>query len=368
MMGLRRGNPVPFLDVLIFDMDGVLIDVSKSYRKTIQKTVQIYLATCLGMKGCSQKLALDEAISFFKSAGGFNNDWDLTSGLLFYLLSISGLPPASKRKRFSSIPEVFAYLRTKSEGRSFKIPTFINSRHLSSFLEKAKALGRGLKGIRQLLKGSWEGWVYRSGDLDRENLVKRIFQEVYLGREFKSYYHLHPLFYREKGYYLRERMLIPKAVLSALRKKIRLGIASGRPRFEAELALKRFHLLPYFDSIVTLDECLEEEGHIFRSTGKRINCLKPHPFSLLRAVRDIGISNARCGYVGDVVDDILTARAAKGELSILAIGFISGASHRIMEKALRHAGADLVIRHPKEFLQLVKNPPSPAGGTGLGLG
>ncbi len=36
------------MNVLIFDMDGVLIDVSRSYRKTIQRTIQIYLETCLG--------------------------------------------------------------------------------------------------------------------------------------------------------------------------------------------------------------------------------------------------------------------------------------------------------------------------------
>ena len=367
MMKLRRGNPTPPLDVLIFDMDGVLIDVSKSYRRTIQKTVQIYLATCLGLRGCNQKLALDQSISFFKSAGGFNNDWDLTSGLLLYLLFVSGLPPSSKRKRFSSIPETFAFLRAKSSSFSGKITVRLNIQHLSSFLEKVKTSGGGLKGIRQALGGSWEGWVYRSGDLDRENLVKRIFQEVYLGQKFKAYYHLRPLFYREKGYYLRERMLIPKAILSVLRKELCLGIASGRPRVEAELALKRFHLLPYFDSIVTLDECFEEEGRIFRLTGKRIKCTKPHPFSLLRAIREIGISNVQCGYVGDVVDDILAARAAKRKLPILAIGFISGARHKTMEKTLHQAGADRVVRHPKELLQLIKNPPSPAGGRGLGL-
>ena len=65
MMKLRRSDPIPPLDVLIFDMDGVLIDVSKSYRKTIQKTVQIYFATCLGLRGFSQKLDFDEAISLF---------------------------------------------------------------------------------------------------------------------------------------------------------------------------------------------------------------------------------------------------------------------------------------------------------------
>ncbi len=45
-----EGNPALPLDILIFDMDGVLIDVSRSYRKTIQKTIQLYLATCLGLK------------------------------------------------------------------------------------------------------------------------------------------------------------------------------------------------------------------------------------------------------------------------------------------------------------------------------
>jgi phosphoglycolate phosphatase-like HAD superfamily hydrolase len=76
--------------------------------------------------------------------------------------------------------------------------------------------------------------------------------------------------------------LITKEVLSSLRKKIQMGIASGRPRFEAELALKRFRLLPYFNSVVTLDECMEEEARILRSTGRQMRYSKPHPYSLLR--------------------------------------------------------------------------------------
>ncbi|MBM4278937.1 MAG: TIGR01548 family HAD-type hydrolase, partial [Deltaproteobacteria bacterium] len=38
------------MDLLIFDMDGVLIDVSRSYRKTIQQTIHIYLKHCLGLR------------------------------------------------------------------------------------------------------------------------------------------------------------------------------------------------------------------------------------------------------------------------------------------------------------------------------
>jgi HAD superfamily phosphatase len=342
------------LDVLIFDMDGVLIDVSRSYRKTIQRTIRIYLETCLGFTRNRGSWITNGEISLFKSVGGFNNDWDLTCGLLLYLLSISGIPSLRKLKRFFSIQKTLSYLRTKSSLSRSK-PTLRSKRkHLSSFLKKLKTSGGGLKGIHRILETSWQGWVYGAGDIQKENIVKRIFQELYLGKKFAPYYHLRPIFYTGKGLYEQERLLISKEILSSLRKKVRMGIASGRPRYEAELALNRFHLGPYFDSVATLDECTEEENRIFRSTGKKIKCSKPHPFPILKAVQEIGISNPRCGYVGDVIDDIAAARAAKRDLSILAIGFTRGhAKRKVMKDSLIKAGADLVIESPEELLRLV---------------
>ena len=293
------------MDLLIFDMDGVLIDVSKSYRETIRQTVHIYLETCLGFQMGKKGPTSEEDITLFKSIGGFNNDWDLTSALLLYLLSISGLPPSKKKNRFSSIEEIVSYLREKSSRFLQKNTIQLTGKQITSFIKEVKALGGRLKGVLRTSAGSWDGWVYRFGKLNKENLVKRIFQEVYLGNQFTSHYHLPPLFYKKKGLYQREKLLITKEVLSSLRKKIQMGIASGRPRFEAELALKRFCLLPYFNSVVTLDECMEEEARIFRSTGRQMRFSKPHPYSLLRVIQEIGIPNPQCGYVGDVVDDML---------------------------------------------------------------
>lgn len=342
------------MDVLIFDMDGVLIDVSRSYRKAIQRTVEIYLKTCLGFKREQGKLATDQEISLFKSVGGFNNDWDLSSGLLLYLLAVSDLPPSQERKRFSSIEEVVSYLKMKSSGFRQKKGSRLIKKDFLPFLEEVKSLKGGLRGVRRALKASWDGWVYRSGGLDQENVVKRIFQEVYLGKKFVSCYHLRPLFYNGPGLYLQERLLIPIRILGALRKKVRMGIASGRPRFEAELALKRFRLLPYFDSVITLEECDEEEDRILRSTGRQINYSKPHPYSILRAVQEIGIFNPQCGYVGDVVDDMVAVKAAKKELQILAVGFLtSRGNQEAMKKSLFRAGADLVIERPKDLLRLL---------------
>ncbi len=342
------------MNVLIFDMDGVLIDVSRSYRKTIQQTVQIYLETCLGFPTRKGEWITNQEISLFKSAGGLNNDWDLTSGVLLYLLSLSGISSLRKLKRFSSIHETLSYLNTRSSLSRSQLAFRTKRKHLLSFLEKLKESGGGLRGIRRILGTSWQGWVYGAGDLEKDNLVKRIFQELYLGKRFAPYYHLQPIFYKGKGLYEQERLLISKKILVSLRRKVRMGIASGRPRFEAELALERFHLRPYFDSVVTLDEVTDEENRIFRSTGKRRKCSKPNAYSILRVIEEIGVSNPRCGYVGDVVDDMETAQAAKKNLSIIAVGFTRGHANRnTVKDSLIKAGADLVIENPKELLSLV---------------
>ncbi|MCX8117303.1 MAG: HAD family hydrolase [Desulfobacterota bacterium] len=340
------------IDLLIFDMDGVLVDVSQSYRKAIQQTIGLYLEQCLGLKPIRVS---NEEITLFKSAGGFNNDWDLTSGFLRYLLSEFKLPSLSRKRNVSSLDQAVLFLRQRLSSVGRPNPFRPSRESLLSFLDAVKASGGGPKGIRSALKGRFEGWVYDSGDLDRENLVKRIFQELYLGERFPSHYGLPRRFYRGEGLYLRERLLIGRRILSALRKRgLKLGIASGRPRREAELALKRFRIASYFDAVVTLDECQEEERRIYRETGRRVQRTKPHPYSLLKVIEEIGISRPRCGYVGDVVDDMRAARAAGKSSQMTAIGFLRGRHHRpTLREALLKAGADLLIESPEELLRRI---------------
>ncbi len=58
--------------VLLFDLDGVLVDVRSSYREAIAATVKFF----------SGQRPDQEEIAAAKRAGGFNNDWDLTAALL----------------------------------------------------------------------------------------------------------------------------------------------------------------------------------------------------------------------------------------------------------------------------------------------
>jgi HAD superfamily phosphatase len=58
--------------LLIFDMDGVLVDVTESYRETIARTV----ARFTGVEMPRSR------IQDYKNQGGFNDDWELTHHII----------------------------------------------------------------------------------------------------------------------------------------------------------------------------------------------------------------------------------------------------------------------------------------------
>jgi len=62
-------------DILIFDMDGVLVDVTESYRETICQTVAHF----------SKQTISREFVQDYKNLGGWNNDWMLSEKILIDL-------------------------------------------------------------------------------------------------------------------------------------------------------------------------------------------------------------------------------------------------------------------------------------------
>jgi HAD superfamily hydrolase (TIGR01548 family) len=54
--------------MLVFDMDGVLVDVTESYRETIVKTVEHFTGQTISR----------DSIQDYKNQGGWNNDWLLS--------------------------------------------------------------------------------------------------------------------------------------------------------------------------------------------------------------------------------------------------------------------------------------------------
>lgn len=64
-------NDVQFKAIL-FDMDGVLVDVSRSYRRAIEETVAHFTGRDL----------LPGTVQRYKNLGGFNDDWKLTHAII----------------------------------------------------------------------------------------------------------------------------------------------------------------------------------------------------------------------------------------------------------------------------------------------
>lgn len=60
------------MKLLIFDIDGVLMDVSNSYNLAIKKTVEFFLGKVIRM----------DIVNEFKNKPGLNNDWDCTEAIL----------------------------------------------------------------------------------------------------------------------------------------------------------------------------------------------------------------------------------------------------------------------------------------------
>ncbi len=57
--------------LIVFDMDGVLAEVTESYREAIQQTVEHF----------TEKRPTRDEIQQYKNAGGWNNDWALSQKL-----------------------------------------------------------------------------------------------------------------------------------------------------------------------------------------------------------------------------------------------------------------------------------------------
>jgi HAD superfamily hydrolase (TIGR01548 family) len=260
-------NRISQVDTLVFDVDGVLIDVCDSYREAICRTVQFYFKEILHFQG-SQNLIYPEEIEYFKMAGGFNNDWDLTSAVvLFYLL----------KARENNLKDV-----DKLRNRGPDIKTFTT---------KVLSPGGGLiKVIDSIEKDGYvKEWILSLWD---KNLITKIFQEIYAGEEYCfNIYRFHPSLIKKDGLIKQEKIIIDENKKDFLQ-NFSLGILTGRNEREARVALERlgWNDIISKEKIVTADDGVE----------------KPHPQGLQKIAGNL---KTKLGiYIGDTWDDLITVK------------------------------------------------------------
>lgn len=231
------------IDGIIFDMDGVLVDVSKSYRFAIKKTVD-YL---LGKKGIDSK-ASQKDIKTLKEIPGFNNDWDLSYELIRMLeMGISRI----------------------------------------DFSEKVKIVTGQMRKTQKYL------------------LIKNIFQSYYLGEKiFSELYRKSPPVGYLSGLINQELLLIKINVIRKLNSNYKLGVATSRPRFEALYALRNFQITPKYIQekfIVAQEDVLREKPSPDSLLEAKIRMKVLNPIYIGDSINDCFAANnagMKCIFVG----------------------------------------------------------------------
>jgi HAD superfamily hydrolase (TIGR01548 family) len=326
--------------LIVFDMDGVLIDVSRSYRDTVRQTARLFFKGARSWENLPDPLFRLSDLARVKQSGGLNNDWDLT-----YLVINLLFPFVKKPKVHKDTEPWFRYEKTINHCDVTALAQFLRStnRPLTTMLEKKGKLND------KFIMGIYVG------DVGSGNIIKQIFQEIYLGKDlFKSTYGFPNKVYHGEGYINRERPLVDKSIIESLSKNNILAIATGRPKTEADYPLDFFGLRKYFSVTLTLEDCIREERRILEQEGKIVSLGKPNPY-MLDAIAEIKKHEASgFYYIGDMPDDMVAASRSKA--GFIGIGVIFSAPDRAtLKKDLLQAGADYIIEDFKELKGIIKS-------------
>jgi HAD superfamily hydrolase (TIGR01548 family) len=302
----------PKLDTILFDMDGVLLDISQSIRRVNSLAVACYLREIVGLPA-PDDLVTSQDIEKFKHTGGFNDDWDLTYALvLFYLV-----------KRHEN-PETDA------------VTLSVTGLTLGRYAHKVGERGGGVAAAEDFLLGKFmprDRWqIEREYEKSR---IRRVFQEMLAGDLCQRMYGFEPATYKGLGFIYNDRLLLDRSLVAD---RFKLGMQTGRTYEEALIGME----------FCSLTERIPERHWITKRDGFH----KPDPGGL-KALADRLDTTGAGIYIGDTLDDLRTVRAlnalnvAPPFLIALVLTGPAGATNL---KLFQKNGADLIAGDVNEVL------------------
>jgi HAD superfamily hydrolase (TIGR01548 family) len=245
------------IDLIIFDIDGVLIDTSKSFISTIVTTTKFYINEMLEIPVDLNNLTEADALKF-KEHSGFNNDWDLTTAMVTF--------------------QLYKY-RSNKPG--------IN---LDDFLNNVDTFGGGLKGVKVVIENdSNTESINLLNDKVDADLIRVTFQEFYAGEEYcESLYGFSPKYHGGNGSIKSEVILVNTELIKRWQGKT--GILTGRMKNETMTAIEMIGLQDIDMDLVEFTDYVLPD--------------KPHPDKMVKVIENAGSINAL--FIGDSIDDFLT--------------------------------------------------------------
>jgi HAD superfamily hydrolase (TIGR01549 family) len=254
------------IDSLIFDCDGVLIDITRSYDQTIITTTKYVLET---LAKITDSIDVDfKIIDGFKSTGGFNDEVDLT-----YVAILSIV--AAKKLEKDQTEFIFNVIKNSDS-------TGITS--VENFLKKQIDISEI---INQL---SYPG-------SHKENILYQIFDQLFYGPELYSKLFKNSSKFSEPGLIENDDVIFNDNLSEKLQKKFgkQISMVTGRGRESVSYSLK--HLLEKFN--LKNSVFLEDESR---------DLAKPNPQALINSIN--GMKSQSCLYIGDSMEDFLMAKKA----------------------------------------------------------
>lgn len=254
-------------NAVVLDIDGVLVDVADSYRRAIVESVsRIYGDT-----------VHQSDVQAFKDASGFNNDWELTyAAALFILASHKGLDQS-----------------------------------VEEFTDRIAERGGGLDAAEDVAAAALPdddlACVREAWSPER---LREVFQQLYLGRDLYAEIEGAEPTLDARGYINDEPVLVESETLAELAANYPVGVVTGRPAAEADIALERAGVDVADERRFTMDDW--EQG-------------KPHPHALTTLAERFDAE--RVVFVGDTLDDIRTAvnaTAADPDREYFGVGVLTG--------------------------------------------
>ena len=280
-------DPTKF-DSIIFDCDGVLVDITNSYDQTIVKTAKYVLET---LAKINDSIQIDfKIIDGFKSTGGFNDEVDLTYAAILSIVA------AKKLKKDQT--EFINLVINNSDSTGIKsVETFIkNQVDISEIIEQLSYPGS-----------------------HKDNILYQIFDQLFYGPELYSKLFQNTSKFSESGLIENDVVIFNNDLADKLENKFhkQISMVTGRGKESVKYSLKS--LLEKFD--LKNSVFLEDESR---------ELAKPNPQALVNSIT--GLNSKSCLYVGDSMEDFLMAKKSTilGHKTIFC-GII-GTSKNPMEK------------------------------------
>ena len=258
-------DPTKF-DSIIFDCDGVLVDITNSYDQTIVKTAKYVLET---LAKINDSIQIDfKIIDGFKSTGGFNDEVDLTYAAILSIVA------AKKLKKDQT--EFINLVIDNSDSTGIKsVETFIKDQtDISEIIEQLSYPG-----------------------LHKDNILYQIFDQLFYGPELYSKLFKNISKFSESGLIENDIVIFNNDLADKLENKFhkQISMVTGRGKESVKYSLK--NLLEKFDLQNSM--FLEDEPR---------ELAKPNPQSLVNSIT--GMNSKSCLYVGDSMEDFIMAKKA----------------------------------------------------------